>query len=213
MPVIQITYDLPVDIAKGLTTGELKLLGTAAVRNSTNIAAHIREVSRTVSDGDGPVAASLAKSLKDPKVIAFGLGVVVVVAGAGAAAGWIAGKKSRNASETSVPACVGAFNSSLSSYLEAVERRAVDAEVIDSLIGALDALKAEAEEGKIAVEISIEQWDALVGVVADYTGKLAEANSVELADLDHAASVPEAGRVIELRRYLEAQRQIFEESA
>jgi hypothetical protein len=213
VPVIQITYDLPLDIAKGLTTGELKLLGTAAVRNSTNIASHIREVSRTVSDGDGPVAASLAKSLKDPKVIAFGLGVVVVVAGAGAAAGWIAGKKSKSASEPSVPECVGAFNTSLSSYLEAVEEGAVDAEVIESLIAALDALKAEADDGKIAVEISIEKWDALVGVVADYTGKLAAANSVELDELDDAGNEQEVGRVIELRRYLEAQRQIFEESA
>ena len=166
MPVIQIIYDLPLDIAKGLTTGELKLLGTTAVRNSSNIAAHIREVSRTISDGDGPVAASLAKSLKDPKVIAFGLGVVVLVAGAGAAAGWIAGRESGGAGKPAVPECVEAFNSSLVSYLEAVDNGAVDAAVIDSLIAALDALKADADGGRIAVEISIEQWDALVGVVA-----------------------------------------------
>lgn len=68
MPIVQITYDVPLDIAKGLATGELSMLGTAAVRNSTGIAAHIREVSRTVSDRDGAIGASVVKSLKDSKV-------------------------------------------------------------------------------------------------------------------------------------------------
>ncbi|MGE9784138.1 hypothetical protein [Janibacter sp. G368] len=61
MPVVQITYDVPLDIAKGLTTGELKMLGTAAVKNNKQITAHIREVSRTISDGDEPVSAAVAK--------------------------------------------------------------------------------------------------------------------------------------------------------
>ncbi|MGO4129947.1 hypothetical protein AB4028_11510 [Janibacter sp. RAF20_2_2] len=213
MPVVQITYDLPFDIAKGLATGELRLLGTAAVRNGTNITAHIREVSRTLSDGDSAMNATLAKSLKDPKVIAVGLGVVVAVAGAGAAAGWMAGKKSKGIPEVAAPECVIVFNDSLSSYLEAVDNGAVDAAVIDSLISALDTLKAEAAEGNIAVDISIEQWDVLVGVVADYTSKLAEANAVELGALEGIATTLDTGRVVDLRRYLEAQRRIFDESA
>jgi hypothetical protein len=210
MPVVQITYDVPLDIAKGLATGELKMLGTAAVRNSTGIAAHIREVSRTVSEGEGAISASLVKSLKDPKVVAVGLGVVAVVAAAGGAAGWIASRRKGDAGAPA-PVCVEAFNTSLSAYLTAVSNGSVDADVINSLIAALDALKEDAEDGKIAVEISIEQWDALVEVVADYTNELAEANSVELESLDK--SEPTDSRVIDLRRYLDAQRQIFDKSA
>lgn len=110
-----------------------------------------------------------------------------------------------------VPVCVEVFNTSLSDYLTAVNNGSVDADVIHSLIAALDALKADAEGGDIAVEISIERWDDLVNVVADYTSKLAEANSVELESFDE--SVPADGRVIDLRRYLDAQRQMFDKSA
>lgn len=212
MPVVQITYDVPLAIAKGLTTGELTMLGTAAVRNSTGITAHIRAVSRTVSEGDKLPGASIAKSLKDPKVVAVGLGVIAVVAAAGGAAGWIAGKR-RSDTESAASEFAVTFNEALSSYLTAVNDGDVDVDRIDSLVAALDSMKEGAEKGTIAVEISIEKWGALIDVIADYTRKLADANSVELNALEVATSDSESSAIIDLRHYLDAQRQIFERAA
>jgi hypothetical protein len=209
MPVIQITYDVPIAIAKGLATGELKMLGTAAVRNATGIAAHVKEISRTVGDGDNPIGSSIAKSLKDPKVVVIGLGVVAVAAVGGGVAGWVARRKQQDA-KPEVPECVARYNASLGAYLEAIGSGSLDADLIVRLISDLDAVK---EDSKIALEFSIEESEALVNLVADYTSKFAEANSVELSVLEATTAESADSQVIDLRRYLEAQRQIFDKSA
>jgi hypothetical protein len=211
MPVVQITYDVPLDIAKGLMTGELKMLGTAAVRNRTGIEAHIREVARTVSDGKDPMPASLAKSFKNPRFVVIGLGVVAVAAVGGGVAGWAA-KKKRSA-KPEVPECVANYNDSLRAYLEAIGSGSLDTDLLTRLISDLDAVKENSDSGRIALEFSVNESDALVKLVADYTSKLAEANSVELGLLEATASGSTDSPVVDLRRYLEAQRQIFDKSA
>ena len=63
-------------------------------------------------------------------------------------------------------------------------------------------------------DFSSELWESLVALIVDHTQKLAEAFAVDLSE-------PEAGRarskamppVIDLRRHLEAQRQIFSSAA
>lgn len=211
MPVVQITYDVPLDIAKGLATGELKMLGTAAVRNNTHIAAHIREVSRTIGDGDDTIGAAIAKSFKNPRFVIIGLGVVAVAAVGGVAV-WAKGKK-QQAAEPEAPECVANYNASLADYLEAIGSGSLDADLITRLISDLDALKDKLESGTISLELSVGESEELVRIIADYTSKLAEANSVELAGLDEAKPESADSVIIDMRRYLEAQRQIFGESA
>lgn len=212
MPVVQITYDVPLAIAEGLKAGDLKMLGTAAVRNSTGISAHIREVSRTVSQGDNALGADIAKGMKDPKIVAVGLGVIAVVAAAGGAFGWITGKKRADAASAASEFAVH-FNAALSSYLTAVDDGSVDVGRIDSLIAALNSMKKGADEGTIAVEISIEQWGAMVDAIAEYTRRLADANSVELHAPEVATTDSEGSAIVDLRHYLEAQRRMFERAA
>ena len=213
VPVVQITYDVPLDIAKGLATGELSMLGTAAVRNSKHIAAHIREVSRTISDGDEPVAAAMAKSAKNPRFVIIGLGVVAVAAVGGGVAVWARSKKKQSAAEYETPECVVNYNASLAAYLEAIGSGSLDSDLIDRLIADLDVLKQNADSGSISLELSLEESDKLVHLIADYTSKLADANSVELSGLDEADTDSADGVIVDMRRYLEAQRQIFDESA
>jgi hypothetical protein len=210
VPVVQITYDVPLDIAKGLVTGELKLLGTAAVRNNTQITAHIREVSRTISDGKDPVASAMANGVKNPKFVIIGLGVVAVVAVGGGVAVWAKTKKKQSAPEYETPGCVARYNASLAAYLEAIGSSNLEAELIDCLIADLDALKQNADTGAISLEMSLEESSKLVRVIADYTNKLADANSVELRVVDGESA---DGVIVDMRRYLQAQRRIFDESA
>ena len=212
MPAVQITYDVPIAIAKGLATGELNMLGTAAVRNGTGIFAHVKEISRTVGDGENPIGASIAKSLKDPKVVVIGLGVVALVAVGGGVAGWVAGRKLQDA-KPEVPESVARYNASLGAYLKAIGTGSLDADLIARLISDLDAVKEDSESGKIALEFSVQESEALVNLVADYTSKLAEANWVELCVLEATTAESADSPVIDLRRHLEAQRQIFDKSA
>lgn len=211
MPVVQITYDVPVDIANGLASGELSMLGTAAVRNSKHIAAHIREVSRTISDGDDAVSEAIAKGFKNPKFVIIGLGVVAVAAVGGGVA-WAIGRKEQKA-QSAVPECVVNYNASLAAYLEAIGSETLSAELVTRLISDLDALRENADSGTIVIELSVLESEALVALVADYTSKFAEANAVSPSVLEEASSVSNGGTVVELRRYLEAQRRVFDESA
>ena len=212
MPVVQITYDVPLDIAKGLATGELSMLGTAAVRNSKHIAAHIREVSRTISDGDDAASAAVAKGFKNPKFVIIGLGVVAVAAVSGGVAAWAMSRKQQEAQPT-VPECVANYNASLSAYVEAIGSGSLDTDLITRLISDLDALKENAESGTISLELSVEESEKLVRLIADYTSKLADANSVELSGLSEADSESTGGVILDMRRYLMAQWEIFDRTA
>ena len=208
MPVVQITYDVPLDIAKGLATGELSMLGTAAVRNSKHIAAHIREVSRTISDGDDATSAAIAKTFKNPKFVILGLGVVAVAAVGGGVAAWAMSRKQQEA-QAEVPECVANYNASLARYLEAIGSGSLDDDLIARLISDLDALKENLDSGTISLELSVGESEKLVRIMADYTSKLANANSVELSGLDESTE----GVIVDMRRYLVAQREIFDRTA
>jgi hypothetical protein len=211
VPVVQITYDVPLDIAKGLTTGELSMLGTAAVRNGKHITAHIREISRTISDGDQPIAATLAKNAKNPTFAIIGLGVVAVAAVGGGVAVWAKSRRKQPALEAETPECVLNYNASLAAYLEAIGSGSLDSNLIERLITDVDVLKENADSGSISLELSLEDSDKLVRLIADYTNKLADANSVQLREIGEDSD--SGGVIVEMRRYLEAQRQIFDESA
>lgn len=208
MPVVQITYDVPLDIAKGLATGELSTLGTAAVRNSKHIAAHIREVSRTISDGDDATSAAIAKTFKNPKlVVIIGLGAVAVAAVGGGVAAWAMSRKQEAHAE--VPECVANCNASLARYLEAIGSGSLDDDLIARLISDLDALKENLDSGTISLELSVGESEKLGRIMADYTSKLADANSVELSGLDESTE----GVIVDMRHYLVAQREIFDRTA
>lgn len=211
MPVVQITYDVPLEIATGLATGELKMLGTAAVRNNTHIAAHIREVSRAISDGDDTIGAAIAKSFKNPRFVIIGLGVVAVAAVGGVAV-WAQGRK-QQAAAAETPECVASYNASLADYLKAIGSGSLDADLITRLIEDLDVLKENLDSGTISLELSVGESENLVRIIADYTSKLADANSIELAGIDEANFESQDGVIIDMRRYLVAQRQIFGQSA
>jgi len=212
VPTIQITYDVPLDIAKGLATGELSTLGTAAVRSSKHITAHIHEVSRTIGDVDNATSSAIAKSLKNPKFIVIGMGVVAVAAvGAGVAA-WAMSRKPQEA-QPEVPECVAHYNASLAAYLGAVGSGSLDVDLITRLIEDLDALWENVDSGTISLVLSVEESDKLVRLMADYTSQLADANSVEMSSLDGTDSGSTEGVIVDMRRYLMAQREIFDRTA
>jgi len=66
---------------------------------------------------------------------------------------------------------------------------------------------------KINIDFSTEQLNTLINLIFDYTRKLAEANSVELNELEEPVFVSVDNTISNLHRYLEVQKQIFEKVA
>ncbi|WP_155342288.1 hypothetical protein [Acrocarpospora corrugata] len=214
MAFVQPTLFIPDDIEARLLTGELVRIGSVVRDLAGRIFTHLPEVPRPVDTQEGALR-GIAKALTNPKSIAIGLGVVAVVATAGCVGFW-AGKR-KQGTEPEMPNCVEKFNASLGAYLEAVRNGCLDADVLDRLISDLDALKEESDGGRIIVGFSADQLDTLVNHVADYTRKLAESNQIELSELQESTSHSEdnspSQTIIDLRRYLGVQKQIFNRAA
>ena len=194
MVVIQPLLAIPDDIASGLLTGELvRAGGVVRDHGSMQIVKHLKEVSPVDEEA---AQASIAKILRHPKGVLIGLGVVAV-----AATAYLVTRitRKRKAAQRELPTSVESYSASLAAYLEAARHGTLDAEIIDRLIADLDAVKAE---------FLPEQWATLVGIVAGHTRTLAEANQLELSNLPEPANA-QGATIIELRPYLEVQRELF----
>ncbi|MFC0439671.1 hypothetical protein [Kutzneria buriramensis] len=200
---VQINVDIPPEIEAGINTGDL-IRDCGVVRDTAGrIVALLKETSALKPDEDAVGAA--ARMLKKP-VIA-GLATLAAVGTAAAAVAIVRQRK------RALPECVKNYSDSLRAYLEAVRNQSLDAEIIDRLIADLDAVKAYSEDGNITVDFSTEQSETLVHVVIAYTRQLAQANSIDLDESPESTPTSADAPVMDLRRYLEVQRRIFNDAA
>ncbi|MBQ1076788.1 hypothetical protein KBX06_27100 [Micromonospora sp. C31] len=214
MPIINVPLDVPDDIFAGITAGELTRYGGVVRNHAGATLVHLKdglssaETQRAVSKG----AATVRKS---SKVTAVGLGVAAAAVGVAvlAAATRVKKQGSPQGAELEMPICIQRFTVSLRAYLDAARDGRLGEKDVERLVSDLDAVESEFDSGRIAVDFSIGQWKALVQLVADYTRRLAEANRVETSDLRELAHLPDGDVVLDLRRHLELQKQIFKNAA
>ncbi|PRB09576.1 hypothetical protein [Microbacterium sp. MYb62] len=212
MGIIQVALEVPDDILAGLMRGELSRFGSV-VRDSTEIITHLKEVTPPtdeVSEVAEAAAGAAAAALKNHRVL-IGLGIAVVAAAAATGvAVWASKRRKRSQEVPEVVAPVDEYNAALVEYLSAIQEGRLEAENLDRLIAALDAVKAEADEGELSITLASEQADALVELVADYSRKLAAANAIELTEPDEA---PDANPVVIMRDWLATQRETLDKAA
>jgi hypothetical protein len=195
-------------IAAGIASGEYAQDGGVVRDLAGRLVALLKEAS--LPEDAQEAAGSVAKALKNPKVIAIGLGLGSVAATASGVAGYLLGKKKRPA-ELERPKSVENCIASLGAYLKAVQNGGLDVKTVHRLTSDLDAVKAETDSGRI--EISIDQLEVLVAIAADQTWKLAEANSVDLSDVLEQTPSSGGGKIVNLQRHLRIQEQILGRSA
>ncbi|NEB03865.1 hypothetical protein [Streptomyces sp. SID13726] len=202
-------FYIPPEIEAGLLGGDLIQYGGIVRNQMGQIVKHLKEVPLPLSNEK--VAAHVAGMLKNPRVLIPTAVVGTLVAGAAVIA---VVKKRRQSRKPQLLECVQSYNASLAAYVEAVHEGRLELEIIDRLIADLDAVKAYSnEDGSITLDFSTKQAEMLVNIVVDYTRQLAEANSVDLDELQGVAPASENDAVVDLRRHLEAQRKIFTEAA
>jgi hypothetical protein len=202
--IIQPTFYISPDIEEGLNSGDLVRYGGVVRDRMGNIVKHLKEVPRPANSQE--TVGRVAASAKRPWVIITAITLSAMAAGVTAI---VAARKRDETGKPEVPECVENYNLSWAAYLEAVREGSLDAGIIGQLISDLDAVKEYSNNGSIAVDFSTEQSETLVNLVADYTRKLAEANSVDLNELQGQAPASENDAAVDLRHHLEVQRQIF----
>lgn len=206
--IIQPNLYVPPEIEAGLASGHLFRTGGVVRDRTGNIIKHLKE-DPSPSSNQGAVG-RVPVNLKRPWAI---ITVTALSAAAVGAVALIASKRKQTGDDPKMPEYIENYNASLHAYLEAVREGSLDVGIIIQLISDLDTVKAYSDNGGITIDFSTEESETLVNLVVDYTRKLAEVNSVELNELQRRAPASENDAVVDLRRHLEVQRQIFTRAA
>lgn len=206
MAIVQEAFDIPADIMTKLLTGEYRRIGGvvryAVGPNKGQIIKHLKPVDLKAAEqvqGIGAKALQFAENNKKALII-VGIGTGIAVVGAGIY------HKVKNRE----PEVVTEFRVALKEYINAIRTGKLDMDVINNLMTALEELKKHKDYEKISIQLSTEELDVLVNRIYEYTIKLAKDNSVELTGEEQGAS---GSAIINLQKYLNTQKRIFETAA
>lgn len=206
MAVIQEAFDIPADIMTKLLTGEYRRIGGvvryAVGPHKGQIVKHLKPVDMKAAEQAQGVSAQIMKFTKKNKK---GLIIGAAVAGA-ATVGSIIYHKVKNREL----AGVAQFRAALRTYIDEIRKGNLELETIETLMAALDKLKAHKDYEQFKIELSTEDLDVLVSRIYDYTIRLAENNQVELTEQERSKT---DNSIINLQNYLRTQKRIFEETA
>lgn len=197
MPIVQVAYDVPMDVYKGLLDGSLKRMGSVAIRDGKGIVKHVKEV-EVLKDIPKP---RLADVLAENKLAVIGIGAVTIVGGVATALITDAIEEKRKMRK--LPKC-------FERYLDELQEGDLDVFTINEVINFLEDWD-EKKEKEVGVKLTNQQWDALMNIVYDYTKKLSKANHYSTRRLRKPFVSKKETKVIKLQSYLDTQKRIFEE--
>ncbi|AND42618.1 MULTISPECIES: hypothetical protein [Bacillaceae] len=188
MAIFQESFFIPDEIMKKVTTGDYKIFGGEVRNNKGQIVKLLRPVSK--------LEATLYYGWKYRKPL-FMVGKL----GMAGVKSYIKSKKKQE------PDVVVKFREALMVYLNAVRKGALTMEIISDMMECLGELKMYP---KFEVILSIEELDVLLNRMYEYTKKLAVDNAIELTSLEKETPLQSDSPIIDLQRYLEIQKHIFE---
>lgn len=203
MPIQQIAYDIPSDLALGIVKGTYKRFGGVVRDSSTGaIVKHLKEAEIPKKGGR-----AILKVIKRHPIAAIGIGATVTIGSA--ATSYVVKKKKEKRDKSNTPECVLNFEKSLKKYLKAVRKGTLDERTIDKLMDDLNQIGESDGGEQISLDFSTKELGSLVNMIYDYTRKLAKANSVKLKRY----KLKKSNSIINLYDCLEMQKKIFEEVA
>lgn len=203
MAVVTEAFDIPMDIVTKLATGEYYRIGgvvrVATGPNKGQIVTllkpvKLKKVAQVQSVGDKVLqfAKSNRKELTIGTVVA---GVITV------------GSVMYHKIKSRKPEVVKKYQAALRDYLNDIRNGDLSMKSIKRLMDALEELKQNKNYGRIKIELATEELDVLVNRIYEYTIKLASDNLVELTDDELSSS---DNTILNLQKYLKAQKRIFE---
>lgn len=200
MSVMQIAFDIPPEIQKGIDEGTLIRYGGVVRDTLGHVVKHLDEVPVTKTESGVNKIIEFAKKNKN-----FLIGTVIVTAIAGITYVVVKNKKNE---EVKIPKCVADFNEAFMRYIDSIKNGTVDEVKIDDVMKALDEIKKHQEKGNIDITFSIENANLLLDMVRSYTIRFAEANSYEILD-----DLENENEINSLQHYLKIQKQVFKKCA
>ncbi|MCB2307565.1 hypothetical protein LGL08_16145 [Clostridium estertheticum] len=191
-----------------ILTGEYRRIGSviryATGPNKGRIVKHLKPVHMEVAQqAQGLVAKAIQFAKNNKKaLIIVGISTGITAAGVGIY------YKIKNHD----PEVVLKFRASLKTYINGIRKGNLSVDSINDLMNCLENLKKHKDYEKISIQLSTEELDILVNRIFEYTEKLAKDNSIVLTEDELNAQISD-GTILNLQRYLKAQKKIFETAA
>lgn len=206
MTIVPEMFDSPDDIMTKILTGEFTRIG-GVIRHAVGprkgqIVKHLIPIDMKVAEQGQGIGAKTLQFAKNNKKGFVVVSICIAVAAFGTE---IYHRIKMRELEV-----VSKFRSTLKDYISAIRTGNLDMKVIDNLMSSLDELKKHKDYEKINIQLSTEELDILVNKIYEYTVKLAKENSVELTDEAHYVSEESGDAIINLQKYLNTQKRIFE---
>ncbi|WP_295092648.1 hypothetical protein [Ruminococcus sp.] len=205
MPVVQEAFDISNDIMAKIQTGEYRRLGGiiryAKGPKKGQIVKHLDPIeSKPVKQVQSISSKALQFASKNKKaLIASGITLV------GVSAIYVCYKiKSRE------PKVIKQFRAALNAYIDEIRLGTLTLNSIEALMKALNEIKDHKDSSNIKIDLSLEDFDAIVNHIYEYTLKLAELNEYKLnnEELIHCGD-----SLDNLNNYLIIQKRIFKSAA
>lgn len=197
MVVEQVAFEIPTDVAMGLTSGDLVRYGGVVRDAGGHIVTHLKETG--IPEQSEKV---LAKAMQVAKSNPRATGAVLFTAGAAVAGGVAHLVYQRGQTK----ACLARLHEAMAAYTDAMRDGAMRVTIIDQLLDAwTDAQKST--DPHIRQVLGADGFSAFFNMVVDYTAKVAEVNGA--TDSQHSSSES----VIDLAPYLEHQKNLFSEAS
>lgn len=208
MAIVQDCYDLTDDILTKILTGEYRRIGSvvryATGPNKGQIVKHLKPVKLEKTEEAVNVGAKVLKFVKDNKEFVIVGGVVTVITAAGVVTYKLM---------TREPKVVKEFRMALKKYVDSIRKGSLNLVTIEELLARLDELKKHKDYEKISVKLTTEELDVLVNRMYEYTVKLAKDNEFELTGKNNIFESNKGASIVDLRKYLTVQKNIFSSAA
>lgn len=188
MPVIQVFYEVPSDVALGLASGEMTRIGSV-VRGASRFATHLKEI-QAPKKAPETLAKKAIGAVRNP-VVLVSITAATVAIGTGT---YLSAQRQRRAEELAGTIAV---------YLRAVREGQLDEAVVQAVLSAADDLPL--------LGIRRRAFASLVREVSMITRQLAYANLYDAPALPDPR--PKEGSIDEMRMNLESQLQIIRNAA
>lgn len=214
MAIQQFSYDIPDDVLAKVAAGIYKQSGGIIRKKNGRFYKQydpidpIQDKSAEMTSTDSEtmsVKAIAEQTLKfirrNKKAVVTG-GIIIVCVAAGGIIYHVV--KNRE------PEVLAQLREVLYQYLSEIKSGNLKLTTINDLMDALEAVKQHKNYDKFKIELSAEDLRALVNRIHEYTIELARINNVELVDSDCSRS---DDSIVELERYLQIQKHIFEKAA
>ena len=206
MAVVTEAFDIPMDIMTKLATGEYRRIGgvvrVAIGPNKGQIVKHLDPVK---------VESALQAQKLSTKVLEFSKrNKKTLVVGAAIAGTITVASLTYQKIKSREPEVVKRFHVALRKYIRDIRNGELSIKSINCLMDALNDLKQNKNYEKLKIELTTEELNVLVSRIYEYTIKLADDNAVKLTDEELNIS---DNSILNLQKYLKAQRRIFEMAA